>query len=100
MESAKTKAAAVQFNLKLPKSRGSREYFDITIDDVDEPTFIMAQSMIKAGKDVEAVKFVLRELYAGGDKIEEVLDCFHSVHCAMTAIIDLLNPAEVELKKN
>ena len=28
--------AKVQFNLKLPKARGSKDFFDITINDVDD----------------------------------------------------------------
>lgn len=92
--------AKIQYNLKLPKARGSKEYFDIIINDLDEPTFIMAQSLIGAKKDVEAVKFVLKELHAGGDNIDEVLDCFPAVHAAMGVVLELLIPAEVELKKN
>jgi len=90
----------VQFNLKLPKARGSKEFFDIIINDVDESTYIMAGSLVKAGKEIEAVKLVLKELHAGGDNIEEVLSCFHAVHSASTAILELLTPAEVQLKKN
>lgn len=89
----------VQFHLKIPKARGSKNFFNIIINDIDEETYIAAQSMVKADKSVEAVKFILKELHAGGDDVMEVLDCFHALHATSTAILELLAPAEVELKK-
>jgi hypothetical protein len=100
MENNKNEVAKVQFKLKLPKARGSKEFFEITINDIDEVTYTMARSLVKADKEHEAVKLILQELHAGGDNIEEVLKCFWAVLAASSAILELLTPAEVELKKN
>lgn len=88
------------FDLTLPKSRNSKEVFNIKIKEVDEAAFMAASMLVKAGKEIEATKQLLKDLHAGGDNIEEVLNCFPAVHSAMGAVLELLTPLEYTLKKS
>jgi len=87
------------YEVKLPKKRGGKEFYKIELKEIDEETYIMASSLVKAGKDVEATKMVLKGLHVGGDVIDEVLNNFIAVQAGMTVVLDLITPMEVELKK-
>lgn len=88
------------YTLKLRKGRHSKEMFTVHLNDVDETTFVMVSKLVKSDKEIEATKLLLKELYAGGDNIDEVLSCFPAVHSAMGAVLELVQPLEYELKKN
>ena len=90
------------FTLKLPKDREQTKFFNLQIKDIDEAAYTAASKFISAGKEVEAIKFLLGELYVGGDaaEIKEVLGNFVTIRSAAEPLISLLNPATGELKKN
>jgi len=88
------------FTLTLPKDRAQSGFFTIYLKEIDEPTYIAAAKLIAAGKEVETVKFMLQNLYVGGDPIKDVLVNFFAVRAASEPCIEILNPATGELKKN
>lgn len=88
------------FTLRLPKDRDQKDYFEIYLKELDEPTYMAAATLIAKGKEVETIKFLLKNLYVGGDSISDVLDNFIAVRAASEPILEILNPASGELKKN
>ena len=95
-----TKKVVGDFTLRLPKNRDQSEYFEIYLKELDEPTYMAAATLIAKGKEVETVKFLLKNLWVGGDPIDEVTKNFISVRAASEPILEILNPASGELKKN
>lgn len=88
------------WTLKVPKDRDKKEFFEIEMRDIDEPTYLAAMSILNAGKEFEAVRFLIRELRVGGDSAEELGQNFRAIHSANSALIEMMQPLEGELKKN
>lgn len=86
------------YELELPKRGG--DTFNIMLKELDEATYIAVSNLVKAGKDVEATKLLLRQLHSGGDNIEDVVSDFVAVHSAMRPILEILTPLEATLKKS
>ena len=88
------------FTLRLPKDRGQSAHFEVQLRDLDEPTYIAAAKLITAGKEVETVKFLLQNLWVGGDPWQDVVKNFIAVRAASEPMLEILNPVSGELKKN
>jgi hypothetical protein len=88
------------FTLRLPKDREQKAFFEVQLRELDEPTYMAAAKLIGAGKEVETVKFILQNLWVGGDPWQDVLKNFIAVRSASEPVIEILNPATGELKKN
>jgi len=95
-----TKKAVGDWTLRLPKDRGQKDFFEIYLKELDEPTYMAAATLIGKGKEVETVKFLLKNLWVGGDPVDEVTKNFISVRAASEPMLEILNPASGELKKN
>lgn len=87
------------YNLKLPKDSEGKEFYEIELKHLDEITYIAVSHMVKADKEIEATKLLLKELHSGGDDINEVCSNFTAVHAAMRPALQILTPLEAELKK-
>ena len=94
------KKAVGDFTLRLPKNREQNAFFEIYLRELDEPTYMAAATLIGKGKEVETVKFLLKNLWVGCTPIDEVLKNFISVRAASEPMLEILNPASGELKKN
>jgi hypothetical protein len=88
------------FTLRVKKSRNSDEFIEIGLRDIDEATFLAANSFMKKDKELEAVKYLIRQLRVSGAKPEEICDNFHAVRAAVLPLMELIRPLEGELKKN
>lgn len=88
------------WTLKVPKDRSEKEFFKIEMRDIDEPTYLYAMQLLNAGKEFEAVRFVIKELRVSGDSAEEINSNFVAIRAANSALIDMMTPLSGELKKN
>ena|SRR5687768_4664884 len=101
METVK-KAADItpDFTLTVSKGRNTDEKFVVGLKDIDEQTFLAAYKLIKNDKEIEATKFLIRQLRVSGDPAEEVCANFHAVRAAQEPLMEMVRPLEGELKKN
>ena len=63
MENVEKKAAKVvepDFTLKVAGSRDGSVNFEIGLRDIDEQTFLAAHKLLKADKELEMIKFLIR----------------------------------------
>jgi hypothetical protein len=89
------------FTLRVPKNRAKTEYFEIELRDLnDEQLYMMILSYINAGKSLDAVRMMVRELRVSGDSAEEFGKNFRAVQSAEVYLAELITPLEGELKKN
>ena len=88
------------FTLRLPKDRSRAQFYTIQLRDIDEPTYIAAAKLIAQQKEVEVIKFLIQNLWVGGDPWKDVVNNFIAVRSASEPMLEILNPATGELKKN
>lgn len=88
------------YELKLPKNRSNTDFWTINLKELDEITYMAVSKLVKNDKEIEATKMLLKELYSGGDDIEEVCKDFGAVHAAMRPALEILTPLDANLKKN
>lgn len=89
------------FTLKIPKDRDQKKFFEIELNDIDETTFIMVQKVLEAGKQSEAVRLMVKQLWVGGNcTYDEFSANFIAVHSASKVLIEMITPLEGVLKKN
>lgn len=88
------------FTLKVPKDRSLKDHFVIELRDMDESVYLTTMKLINAGKQTEAVKFVVKNLRVGGDSADDFAQNFLAVQSANLALVELITPLEGELKKN
>lgn len=88
------------FTLTIAKSRGTEEVYTVGLRDIDEQTFLAANKLIKADKELEAVRFLIRQLRVSGDKAEDICGNFHAVRAATQPLMEIVRPLEGSIKKN
>lgn len=88
------------YTLIVPRNQSETEKFEIKLRELDEPTFVAAQKLLKNGKMLDSIRFIVKSLYVAGDNPEEFVKDFHAVRAATSSITDLITPMEGELKKN
>ena len=88
------------WTLEIPKGRNTDEKFVMGLKDIDEPIFLAANKLLKAEKELEMVKFLIRSLRVSGASAEEVCANFHAVRAAMNPLMDIVRPLEGSIKKN
>lgn len=99
-EQGADKKVAGDFTLKLPKDRNRTSFYVIHLKDIDEPIYMAAAKLIAQQKEVEVIKFLIQNLWVGGDPWKDVCDNFIAVRSASEPMLEILNPATGELKKN
>lgn len=88
------------YTLRVPKSKDELDKFiEVDLKEIDEPTYIAAQKMIRQGQDIAATKFLIQNLCITGNA-NEILDSFQRVLACRDAVADLIAPMDAELKKN
>lgn len=89
------------FTLSIPKDRDQKKFFEIQLNDIDETTFIMVQKVLEAGKQSEAVRLMVKQLWVGGNcTFDEFSANFLAVHAASSVLIEMITPLAGTLKKN
>ena len=89
------------FTLRIPRDRDQKKFFEIQLNDIDETTFIMVQKVLSAGKQSEAVRLMVKQLWVGGNcTFDEFSANFLAVHSASNVLIEMITPMEGTLKKN
>lgn len=88
------------FTIVVSTARNSDDKMEIGLRDIDEPTFLAANRLVKADKELEAVKFIVRQLRVSGAPAEDFCSNFHAIRAAVGPVMELIRPLEGELKKN
>lgn len=72
--------------------------FTTHLKEMDEKTFVFAQKMIRQGNELEAVKFILKELRVGGDDL--TTKHWRYINSVGGPILKMVQPFEADIKKN
>jgi len=87
------------FTIKVRKSRNESDgCLEFGIKEIDEPTYIAAQTLIRNDKELEAVRFLLKNLRVSGNTVDELT--FQATRAAVRPMFEFLSPLDGELKKN
>ena len=90
-----------KFTLELPKEGSGPEVWTVELKEIDEDLYIaVSKIMRKEGKELEAVKFLIRNLAVGGDDVTQVCSDWQAVYAATEQILTLLPQGQGRLKKN
>jgi hypothetical protein len=90
-----------KFTLELPKNGNGPEIWSIQLTDIQEDIYVAASRLFrKEGKELEGMKFLIRNLFAGGDNINDVCKDWKAVYASAEQIMSLLPEAQGRLKKN
>lgn len=96
----KSKVAGA-FTLELPKGGEGPGLWTIHLKEIPEDIYIAASSLFKKdGKELQGMKFIIRNLYVDGDNIEDVCKDWKAVFASAEQIMSLLPQAQGRLKKN
>ena len=88
------------YTLRIQKARGSDEFFEMDLKEVDEQIFMAAYAYIRKEKELEAVKVIIANCWVSGEPKETILNNFQYLRAATRPITEFLAPLEGELKKN
>jgi hypothetical protein len=90
-----------KFTLELPKKGNGPEVWSVELKELTEDLYIaVSQLMRKQGKELDAMRFLLRNLHVGGDNVEDVCRDWEAVYASAEQIMSLLPQAQGRLKKN
>ena len=90
-----------KFTLELPKDGSGPEMWTVELKDLDEELYITTSKIMRReGKELDAVKFLIRNLAVGGDNAEEVCKDWRAVYAATEQVLALLPQGQGRLKKN
>jgi hypothetical protein len=90
-----------KFTLTLPKDGSGPEVWEIQLKDLPEDIYVAASRLFrKEGKELEGMKFLIRNLFAGGDDINDVCKDWKAVYAAAEQIMSILPDGQGSLKKN
>jgi len=98
--SNESKEVQGDFTLELPKDGDGPEVWTIHLKSISEDIFIAAQRLFEKRKDVDAMRFLIRNLSVGGDKVDDVCDDWKAIYASAEQIMELLPQARATLKKN
>ena len=89
------------FTLELPKDGSGPENWTIELKSLDEDLYVaVSKLMRREGKELDAVKFLIRNLWVSGDNPEQVCKDWRAVYAATEQILSLLPQGQGRLKKN
>ena len=90
-----------KFTLELPKNGTGPEFWTIQLKALPEDIYVAASRLFrKEGKELEGMKFIIRNLFCGGDNINDVCKDWEAVYASAEQIMSLLPEAQGRLKKN
>jgi len=89
------------FTLELPKDGTGPENWVVELKSLDEDLYVaVSKLMRREGKELDAIKFLIRNLAIGGDNPEEVCRDWKAVYAATEQVLTLLPQGQGRLKKN
>lgn len=89
------------FTLELPKNGSGPEVWTVHLKKIPEDIYVAASRIFKRdGKEMDGMRFILRNLSVGGDNVEEVCKDWEAVYASAEQIMSLLPQAQGRLKKN
>ena len=90
-----------KFTLTLPKDGSGPEVWTIQLKDLPEDIYVAASRLFrKEGKELEGMKFLIRNLFVSGDEINDVCKDWKAVYAAAEQIMSILPEGQGVLKKN
>jgi len=90
-----------KFTLTLPKDGSGPEMWTVQLKDLPEDIYVAASRLFrKEGKELEGMKFLIRNLFVGGDDMNEVCKDWKAVYAAAEQIMSILPDGQGVLKKN
>jgi len=90
-----------EYSLRVPKNRLQKEFFEIELNDIDEPTYVMAKKLLEGGKEFDAVRLMVKQLWVSGNcDYDEFATNFIAVQSAGLALAEMITPLDGTLKKN
>jgi hypothetical protein len=84
---------------RVPINQGGKSA-TFYLRDIDEAVFLAVRSMVDMGKVFDAARMMVKTLWVGGDSPEILNTNFIATNAANSLLIELIRPAEGELKKN
>ena len=100
MAETKVKVKQGNFTLELPKNGEGPAVWTVDLKDIQEDIYIAATRLFRKEKDMDAMRFLLRNLFVGGDDINEVCKDWKAIYASAEQIMSLLPQAQGRLKKN
>ena len=88
------------FTITVPLDRSKKNIATFHIKEMTEEVFMAAKSMTDVGKDFDAVRLVIKELYLGGDATELLKNNYVAISSASRQVMEFMKPIDVEIKKN
>lgn len=90
-----------KFTLTLPKDGSGPEVWTIQLKDLPEDIYVAASRLFrKEGKELEGMKFLIRNLFVSGDEVNDVCGDWKAVYAAAEQIMSILPEGQGVLKKN
>lgn len=99
METPKDKKPG-DFTLTVPLNREKTKTATFYMKDINETVFMAVRSLNQKGKELEAVRLMVKELTVSGDDPALLNDNFIATQSASFLLAELMTPVEGELKKN
>lgn len=88
------------FTLTVPLNRDKSKTATFHMKDLTETVFLAARALNEKGKELEAVRLMVRELTISGDDPKILNDNFIATQSASYLLAEIMKPVEGELKKN
>jgi len=90
-----------EYSLRVPVDRTQKTFYEIELNDIDEPTFVMAKKLLESGKEFDAVRLMVKQLWVDGNcTYDEFSTNFIAVQSAGLALAEMITPLDGTLKKN
>ena len=100
MAETKEKVKQGNFTLELPKNGEGPEVWTIYLKKLPEDIYVASMRLFRKEKDMDAIRFLLKNLYVGGDNINDVCNDWEAIFASIEQIMSLLPQAQGRLKKN
>lgn len=88
------------FTITVPLDRTKKNIATFHLKEMTEEVFMAAKSMTDLGKDFDAVRLVIKELFTGGDPTELLKNNYIAISSASRQVMEFMKPIDVDIKKN
>jgi len=96
-----TKEKKGDYLLRVPVNRAQKTFYEIELNDIDEPTYVMAKKLLESGKEFDALRLMVKNLWVSANcTFEEFSGNFIAVQASGPALAEMITPLDGTLKKN
>lgn len=88
------------FTIVVPLDRTKKNIATFYLKEMTEEVFMGAKSFTDMGKDFDAVRLIIKELFAGGDSTELLKNNYVAISSASRQVMEFMRPIDVDVKKN